>query len=199
MYCQSQITEMKTFTEANATIPNHDERLTCITTLDKCVQILNGLGFMPAGQRISDPYKTKENGLADEILKPMGLIGQKAVIWALTSNGKKPVDEENPPEKLASSISSSVIAIGGTYIGKTTSGEVQRGYYVFLLSAVDGFHSLVITLDYRNDKSPKLYLSDQRDATGGWKQYSADELDAYILKMNKDWFCLLYTSDAADE
>jgi RHS repeat-associated protein len=179
VFGQKEINELKVFTVSNASSPEH---LTCIGTMAKGVEILVELPLANSAQRISDPDKSAEIGLVDEILQPCGLIGESFTVQALTINGKKPNGLNTTPESLSSPPARMILS--------TVNGdEVIRGYYVFLVSVVDGYHSLTVVLDYRDEKSPKFFMIDQESSrTNGWVQKSPKELNSWFLKAQKDWY-----------
>jgi hypothetical protein len=62
------------------------------------------------------------------------------------------------------------------------------GWSVFGMSLLDGYHSVMLTVDTNDPSSPKIYWSDQWKSKGGWKEYSQTDLDQEITSLIQEWW-----------
>jgi hypothetical protein len=61
----------------------------------------------------------------------------------------------------------------------------ETGWYLFGLSIMDGYHSVLLAVDYRNPRQPRIYWMDQ--IYSGFDEVT-NTLDARVVQKTKDWW-----------
>ena len=56
------------------------------------------------------------------------------------------------------------------------------------MSLMDGYHSVLLTVDNHDRAKPRMYWSDQWQSKGGWKEYTRSSLDAEVVKLIQGWW-----------
>lgn len=152
------------------------------------------------------PDKTEflkdEIGLMDEVLNPKGFVAGYGEVWIVMENRRLPTDVTHCVDHLSRDVPGELLRIidssnkaaflytfGDLAILSPEYRDPDRGWYLFGFAPCYGFHSMILAVDYRNPSNPKFYFGDQDPGrTGGWKEYSTGELNAWVLKANQDWF-----------
>ncbi|VAW68253.1 hypothetical protein MNBD_GAMMA09-1765 [hydrothermal vent metagenome] len=144
-----------------------------------CIELLNAI--------IKKLYKKDRMNLGDrivgtktsthQILKDQGLAGELKTFGFLTKGGSK-AQGNATANKLKDSV--------GEYIKKWYGGS---GVSIFGVSAMDGYHSMLLTYQRKDGKS-KFTLIDQGPATsfltGKSTFYTANDLDSSLSEYVKD-------------
>ncbi len=144
------------------------------TTRDSCIVIVN------KGLRRLFTEQMKGQRLGSEMEKTMArlnalhLADKPIEIQFLDAKGRL-TKGTIAPDSLSSSAKSAVLAAVGP----------ETGWYLFGLSIMDGYHSVLLAVDYRNSSVAKIYWMDQiysgfDDVTGS--------LDERIIRLTKQWW-----------
>jgi hypothetical protein len=161
----ADVERAKAFLQANA---KSFDNLDCITTVNRAVRIL----FRDPTVRVGSQQDTTMNGLNRQ-----GLAGKPLVIDFLNAQGKKTTGVTEP-EKLRESV----------FQALRTLSKGERGWSVFGLSIMDGYHSVLLFLDTNDPQNPRVYWADQWSSKGGFKEYTGDELDEEIESKTNSWW-----------
>ena len=181
IYGKSQVEPVKQWAENNVQSANRVTQ--CIVALNSFVQIANGLGTRPNAQRVSDPYRSKETGLFDEILQPQNMAGPRFDINYKGLNTDNPQMSQSVADVLLNQAARAPV-LNVSNANDVVSNVVQ-GFYLYGLSLNDGHHAALVTLDLRDKSNPIFYFSDQGSGYLGlgWYQVSPKELDSEILRL----------------
>jgi hypothetical protein len=112
-----------------------------------------------------------------EALRARGLASARRDVEFLNAAGK-PTIGVTAPDRLRESLH-------GVMVGMTGG---QRGWSVFGLSLMDGYHSVALVLDQRDPAAPRVYWCDQWSSNGGWREHTRDSLDAEIERLTGNWW-----------
>ncbi len=156
---------MKKFFKANAA---RAKPRNCIATLNDGMQIL-----------LKDP-KQKVAGSVDETATLPQSSGHAGAVETVEFNDAKGRATKGTlaPKKLGESVWDKVISMA--------SGD--QGWSVFIMSLMDGYHSVTLSLDNTDPAHPKIYWSDQWGEKGGFKIFGKTGLDAEIEQLTVRWW-----------
>ena len=161
----ADIARMRAFFEANAKAPKPKS---CIATLNEGVKLV-----------LSKP-KQKTRGSVDETareLQATGRAGAVRKVGFFDARGR-PTTGTLSPVRLRESVWDAVIA--------QAAGD--PGWSVFVMSLMDGYHSVTLSLDNTDPAKPKIFWSDQWSKKGGFKEYTKATLDAEIEHLTHAWW-----------
>jgi|tagenome__1003787_1003787.scaffolds.fasta_scaffold20989188_9 hypothetical protein len=161
----ADIARMRAFFEANAKAPKPKS---CIATLNEGVKLV-----------LSKP-KQKTRGSVDETageLQATGRAGAVREVGFLDARGRRTTGTLSPV-RLRESVWDAVIAQSGG----------DPGWSVFVMSLMDGYHSVTLSLDNTDPAKPKIFWSDQWSTKGGFKEYTKATLDAEIEHLTHAWW-----------
>jgi Domain of unknown function (DUF4157) len=161
----SQIARMRAFFEANARAPKPKS---CIATLNEGVKLVLG-----------EP-KQKTAGSVDETagrLQGSGRAGPAREVGFLDARGR-PTEGTLSPVRLRESVWDALIGLAGG----------DRGWSVFVMSLMDGYHSVTLSLDNTDPAKPRIFWSDQWSTKGGFMEYTKATLDAEIEHLTHAWW-----------
>jgi hypothetical protein len=109
-------------------------------------------------------------------LQGLGFAGAPKVIDFKDANGRNTTGV-TAPVTLRESVFDALVRAAGT----------SKGWQVFGLSVMDGYHSVVLCLDTRG-ATPKVYWCDQWSSNGGFKEYDRAGLDTAIQTHTANWW-----------
>jgi hypothetical protein len=161
----ADIARMRAFFEANAKAPKPKS---CIATLNEGVKLV-----------LSKP-KQKTRGSVDKTageLQATGRAGAVREVGFLDAQGRRTTGSLSPV-RLRESVWDAVIAQAGG----------DPGWSVFVMSLMDGYHSVTLSLDNTDPAKPKIFWSDQWSTKGGFKEYTKATLDAEIEHLTHAWW-----------
>jgi hypothetical protein len=161
----ADIARMRAFFEANAKAPKPKS---CIATLNEGVKLV-----------LSKP-KQKTRGSVDETageLQATGRAGAVREVGFFDARGRRTTGTLSPV-RLRESVWDAVIAQAGG----------DPGWSVFVMSLMDGYHSVTLSLDNTDPAKPKIFWSDQWSTKGGFKEYTKATLDAEIEHLTHAWW-----------
>lgn len=161
----AQIARMRAFFEANARAP---KPRSCIATLNEGVKLV-----------LNEP-KQKTAGSVDATagrLQEAGRAGAARKVGFLDARGR-PTSGTLSPVRLQESVWDAVIRLA----------DRDRGWSVFVMSLMDGYHSVTLSLDNTDPAQPKLFWSDQWSTKGGFMEYTKATLDAEIEHLTHAWW-----------
>ena len=161
----TEIQQMRKFFEANAKAAKPKS---CIVTLNQGVKLL-----------LSQP-KQKTAGSVDETaarLQQSGHAGAERRIDFLDARGRKTTGTLSPV-RLRESVFDAVVALAGG----------DRGWSAFVMSLMDGYHSVTLSLDNTDPSHPRIFWSDQWSSKGGFKEYTRAALDKEIEDLTHQWW-----------
>jgi hypothetical protein len=159
------IARMRAFFEANA---RASKPKSCIATLNEGVKLV-----------LSEP-KQKTAGSVDETasrLQATGRAGAAREVGFLDARGR-PTTGTLSPVRLRESVWDAVIALAGG----------DRGWSVFVMSLMDGYHSVTLSLDNTDPAKPRIFWSDQWSTKGGFMEYTRANLDVEIEHLTHAWW-----------
>jgi hypothetical protein len=162
-----RIARTRAFFEKNAAASG-PEHMDCITTLNAAARILFEDPMIPVGSQIDHTMAA---------LRGVGLAGPARVIEFNDENGRL-TKGVTAPHSLRESVWDTVIGM--------TNGA--RGWNVFGLSLMDGYHSITLNVDTTNPASPTIYWSDQWSSNAGFKAHTKETLDAEITRLTSSWW-----------
>jgi Domain of unknown function (DUF4157) len=161
----ADIARMRAFFEANAKAPKPKS---CIATLNEGVKMV-----------LRKP-KQKTRGSVDETaaeLQATGRAGAVRKVGFFDARGR-PTTGTLSPVRLRESVWDAVITQAGG----------DPGWSVFVMSLMDGYHSVTLSLDNTDPAKPKIFWSDQWSTKGGFKEYTKATLDAEIEHLTHAWW-----------
>jgi hypothetical protein len=164
-FAPASVATMRDFFIRNAKSDSPDS---CIGTLNKGVRLLYGDPSQKVGSEVD---KTMAKLKAASRAGPGRNVEFEAKGGRVTSGTLY-------PQKLHESLWSVLLEMAGG----------DPGWSVFGLSILDGYHSVVLTLDNADPSKPRVYWSDQWSSKGGWKEYNQTELDAEITRLTQSWW-----------
>lgn len=162
-----RIARTRAFFEKNAAASG-PEHMDCITTLNAAARILFEDPMIPVGSQIDHTMAA---------LRGVGLAGPARVIEFNDERGRL-TKGVTAPHSLRESVWDTVIGM--------TNGA--RGWNVFGLSLMDGYHSITLNVDTTNPASPTIYWSDQWSSNAGFKAHTKETLDAEITRLTSSWW-----------
>jgi hypothetical protein len=161
----ARIAAMKAFLQKNAS----GTPMSCIATMNEALRI--------ALDR-ADLSLKGEVHTSMEALRELGLASGREVIEFLDKSGKQTTGVTRP-DHLPSKIADGMLALA----------QQEAGWSLFGLSLMDGYHSVLISLDNSDStKPPKIYWSDQWQTKGGWLEYSVDGLNDEVTRLIQAWW-----------
>jgi hypothetical protein len=124
--------------------------------------------------------KQKTRGSVDETageLQATGRAGAVREVGFFDARGRRTTGTLSPV-RLRESVWDAVIAQAGG----------DPGWSVFVMSLMDGYHSVTLSLDNTDPAKPKIFWSDQWSTKGGFKEYTKATLDAEIEHLTHAWW-----------
>jgi|GEM_PF-2393885 len=161
----ADIERMKKFLETNATC---EHPKSCIGTMNQALRLLLNNSSQKVGSEVHTTM---------EALRKEGHASAPHVVEFLNKSGKKTTGVSRP-ESLHVSILNALLQIN----------QKENGWSVFGMSLMDGYHSVLLTLDNTDPANPKIYWSDQWRSKGGWKAYTKDSLDTEVTSLTQGWW-----------
>lgn len=155
----------RAFFEKNATSSNP---MDCVTTLNAGVRILFDDPLVPTGSQIDRTMNA---------LRGVGLAGAPREVNFYDERGR-PTAGVTAPHSLRESVWDVVIGM--------TNGA--RGWSVFGLSLMDGYHSVTLNVDTSDPANPKIYWSDQWSSNGGFRLHTKASLDEEVRRLTVAWW-----------
>ena len=166
-FSADRIARTRAFFERNAAASG-PEHMDCITTLNAAARILFEDPMIPTGSQIDHTMAA---------LQGVGKCGPARVIEFKDDKGRI-TKGVVAPHSLNESVWDTVIGM--------TRGA--RGWNVFGLSLMDGYHSITLNVDTTNAASPTIYWSDQWSSNAGFKAHTKETLDAEITRLTTSWW-----------
>jgi hypothetical protein len=162
-----RIARTRAFFERNAAATG-PEHMDCITTLNAAARILFEDPMIPTSSQIDRTMAA---------LQGVGKCGPAREIEFNDERGRL-TKGVVAPHSLRESVFDTVIGM--------TNGA--RGWNVFGLSLMDGYHSITLNVDTSNPASPTIYWSDQWSSNAGFKAHTKETLDAEITRLTCAWW-----------
>jgi len=160
----SRVEAMRQYFIANARSSNP---ASCIDTLNSGVRtLLNNPQQRMGGEVQSSMARLRRSSHA----------GPEQIIEFNDSRGRLTTGTREP-QALRQSVWNTLIQMAGG----------DPGWSVFGMSLVDGYHSVVLTLDNNDPDRPRIYWSDQWGSRGGWQEFNHADLDAEVLQLTRDF------------
>lgn len=183
IFSQEDINKLKTFFIDNVKKMSTAEHKDCITTLNHAIRLLYMEPQLQLGSQISGTDKKWNSGTMP-ILNKKGRANIHFTIDYLNKNNKT-CSRRQPykAEKMKTSLFQT--------INNTLDSKI--GYHIFAIGIMDGYHSMILTVDNRFPCNKKYILSDQLpnnasyNYTDGWLELTGEELDAWILRKTSVW------------
>jgi hypothetical protein len=157
----------RAFFERNAAASG-SEHMDCITTLNAAARLLFDDPFIPVGSQIDHTMNA---------LRGVGLAGPARQIDFNDERGRL-THGVAAPKALRESVWD--VAIGMT--------RGARGWNVFGLSLMDGYHSVTLNVDTSDPANPKIYWSDQWSSNGGFRLHTKESLDGEVTRLTTSWW-----------
>lgn len=164
---EDRIARARALWERNAASTGADH-MDCITTLNAALRELYEDPFLELGSQIDHTF-TKLQGA--------GLAGAARIVDFKDERGRNTTGV-TAPKTLRESVYDAAIAMTGG----------ARGWHVFGLSLMDGYHSVALTFDLRDPAAPKVYWCDQWSSNGGFRLHDKASLDAEITRLTSSWW-----------
>lgn len=155
----------RAFFEQNASSSDH---MDCITTLNHAAKILFDDPMIPLGSQIDRTMSA---------LRGVGLAGPPREIQFNDERGRLTYGVA-APHSLRESVWDTALAM--------TNGA--RGWSVFGLSLMDGYHSITLNVDTTDPANPKMYWSDQWSSNGGFRLHTKESLDEEVRRLTVAWW-----------
>jgi hypothetical protein len=166
-FAPERLARTRAMFEANAA--NQGEgHMDCITTLNAGMRVLFDDPLLQLGSQIDHTFRA---------LQGMGLAGQARVIEFNDERGKLTYGV-TAPATLRESVWDTIRGLVGT----------SRGWNVFGLSLMDGYHSVTINVDTSDPSRPRMYWSDQWSSNGGFREHTRESLDAEVQRLTTSWW-----------
>ncbi|MBU0680015.1 MAG: peptidoglycan-binding protein [Proteobacteria bacterium] len=164
-FAQADIDRMKKFFVANAAAASPKS---CIGTMNEGLRLL-----------LNDPNQKVGSAvhLTMDALKASGHATSRNDIEFLDANGRVTKGVVRP-DKLSASVLDEMLRIA----------KNEKGWSVFGLSILDGYHSVTLSLDNNNPEVIMVYWSDQWATRKGWQAFTKAALDAEITKLTQQWW-----------
>lgn len=150
---------------AAATGPAH---MDCITTLNHAARLLFDDPLLTLGSQIDRTMAA---------LQGVGLAGAPRIIEFNDERGKLTYGVTAPATLRES--------VWDTVIGMTRGA---RGWNVFGLSLMDGYHSVTLNVDTSDPANPTIYWSDQWSSNGGFRAHTKETLDEEVRRLTCNWW-----------
>lgn len=163
---EDRVERAKAFFMKNAAAADH---MDCITTLNHAVRTCYLEDpFLELGSQIDRTFAA---------LTAKGFATAPRVIEFFDERGRPTVGVTAPYTLRESAFDALVSMAGGV-----------RGWHVFGLSIMDGYHSVTLNLDLRDPSAPRVHWSDQWSSKGGWKEYDKAGLDEALTNHTRSWW-----------
>lgn len=162
---ETSVARAEAFWRANAT---GGDSMDCITTLNHAVRVLYANPNLQLSSQIDRTM---------EALRGVGLAHARRDVEFLNPEGK-PTTGVTQPDKLRESLYSVLVGLTGS----------DRGFSVFGLSLMDGYHSVALVFDNRDPAAPKIFWADQWSSNGGYREHTGASLDAEIERLTRNWW-----------
>ena len=162
---ETAVARAEAFWKSNAT---SSSPMDCITTLNHAVRLLYANPNLGLGSQIDRSM---------EALRGQGLATARRDVEFKNEAGQ-PTTGVTAPDSLRESVYRVMLGL--------TNGE--RGFSVFGLSLMDGYHSVGLVLDHRDPAAPKVYWCDQWSSNGGWREHTGASLDGEIERLTRNWW-----------
>jgi hypothetical protein len=162
------------------TVPNAAKakgtRMDCITTMNAALRALYGDGLKNADGSNKSLSSTVQDTMA--ALQSYGLASSGQVFEFRKADGGL-TKGNSRPDHLDQSIED--------WINNQADAQAQSGYYVFGLSIMDGYQSVLLVLQFggKGDAATKVYWVDQ--IYGGWDDVTGG-VDARVTDRTQKWW-----------
>jgi hypothetical protein len=164
-FTPEQIARTRAFWEQNASSSDH---MDCITTLNHAIHVLYDDPNLQLGSRIDRTMTA---------LRGYGLASAPRMIEFNDERGKLTYGV-TAPATLRESVWDTAIALTGG----------ARGWSVFGMSLMDGYHSVALTVDTTDPAHPTIYWCDQWSSNGGFRAHTKESLDAEVTRLTTAWW-----------
>lgn len=165
-FSANAVERMKAFFVQNA-LAEENERLGCIDTMNKGLRLLYDLPSLKVGGEVQTTMGKME--IAEKVIK-------KTII-EFVDDAENITTGIRAPYRLSAGIWRAIMEQTGD----------DFGWSVFGLSIMDGYHSIVLSIDKTIPAYPHLYWSDQWQSHAGWWQYD-HQIDDKISELTKVWW-----------
>ncbi|WMJ75300.1 RHS repeat-associated core domain-containing protein [Cytophagaceae bacterium ABcell3] len=181
-FAKEEIEDLKSLFTENAAKSKKEGRMDCITILNKAVRTVLNDNTLKLHSNGKDGYLIEKGKKTDSRIDiTYGKLGE--------------LNKASKPKTIDYSFKGSEFTYKGQKPSETslsmTNGDL--GYSIFGLSISGGWHSVTLILDTSDPDNVRYFLSDQnpvyrnenpighRSGTGGWREFSASELDQWLL------------------
>ncbi|MBX3467606.1 MAG: SH3 domain-containing protein [Planctomycetes bacterium] len=161
-----RVARARTFHRANA-LGENGRIMDCITTLNHAVKLLYEDPMVPVGSQIDRTMGA---------LQGAGLAGSPRVIEFNDERGRITYGVAAPHSLRES--------VWDTAVGMTRGA---RGWNVFGLSLMDGYHSILLYVDTTSG-TPTIYWADQWSSNEGFRQHTKETLDEEVRRLTTAWW-----------
>jgi hypothetical protein len=165
IFTPQAITRMRDFFIQNAM---GGSPMSCISTMNEGLRRLFDNRNIPVGSEVQTTM---------EALRQAGRATDRYDIEFRDSSGNA-TRGERPPETLSESLIARMRAMNGN----------AAGWSVFGLSLMDGYHSVLLSLDNTDPAQPRIYWSDQWPENQGWLALDGPGLDARVNTLTKRFY-----------
>lgn len=160
----ASVQSMKTFLVNNATGGNPQN---CIDTINEALKILFAPKRIPTGSAVH---------LTMDALATAGLATSRTDFEFLDAKGKTTTGVVRP-DHLGVVLLDELVTLANNAVG----------WSVFGFSLMDGYHSVLLSLD-NSTSTPRVYWSDQWPTKGGFKEYDKAGLNAEVTRLTQGWW-----------
>lgn len=167
VFAPERLARTRAMFEANAA-DTSERHMDCITTLNAGVRLLFDDPLLQLGSQIDHTFRA---------LQGVGLAGPARVIEFNDERGKLTYGVA-APRALRESVWDTLLGMAGE----------ARGWNVFGLSLMDGYHSVTINVDTSDPSRPRMFWSDQWSSNGGFREHTRESLDAEVTRLTTSWW-----------
>lgn len=167
VFSPERVAVTRAFFEKNAASYG-SEHMDCITTLNHAAKLLFDDPMIPLSSQIDRTMSA---------LAGVGLAGPPRMIEFNDERGRLTYGV-TAPHTMRESLWDTALAM--------TRGA--RGWSVFGLSLMDGYHSITLSVDTSDPANPKMYWSDQWSSNGGFREHTKESLDEEARRLTASWW-----------
>jgi hypothetical protein len=184
VFSEEEILNIKKFLIGNAEKHGKQGHMDCITTVNHTLKLLFKNDKLAVGSQMTGKDLQGRSGTMEK-LSDAGKVIKQFTIEYVDNAGRvckkgTPYKAEQMQTKLSDKIN--------TLVSQTI------GIHVFGIAIMDGYHSMLLTVDNQNPCKRKFILSDQNpmnsdyNYTNGWKEFdNGSDLDNWITHKTKSW------------
>ena len=164
-FSEKSIARMRDFFIANA---KSARKLNCIECANRGLRLLLGDLKQAVGSQVD---------LTMAKLRESGHASKPKIVEFVDASGRMTTGATRP-HTLSESI-------GGAVLKMSREGV---GHSVYVLSIMDGLHSVILTVKHEDRKNQIFYYSDQWPTNEGWRRFKKDELDTWVTQWTQTWW-----------